>query len=320
MQIINDVKLDFDDVLLVPKHSTITSRSDVELIREFKFKYSTKKWNGVPIISANMDTVTTRDVVFEMEKHNMLAASNKCEIGASISHFIQTIKLTGHNNFLFSNLLFLCIDAANGYMEKFVDKVKWARSAFPEKIIIAGNVVTPEMVQTLILAGADVVKVGIGSGAVCTTRLVAGVGYPQLSAVIECSDAAHGLNGHIISDGGCTKPADVVKAFAAGADFVMLGSMLAGHTENWQEGFHYGMSSTKANDLIGGLKDYKASEGREVVIPHRGPLAKTLQEITGGLRSACSYVGARKLKDLPKCATFIRVNNTHNKSLEEFDV
>jgi GMP reductase len=215
---------------------------------------------------------------------------------------------------------FLCIDVANGYMEQFVNRVREIRNKYPEVILIAGNVVTPEMVQTLILAGADIVKIGIGSGAVCTTRLIAGVGYPQLSAVIESADAAHGLGGHIISDGGCVYPADIGKAFAAGADFVMVGSLLAGHTENWFDGKHYGMSSKTANEALGGLGTYKASEGREVVLQHKGPLENTLQIITGGLRSTCSYVGAHRLKDLPKCSKFIRVNSTHNRALEGKDV
>lgn len=318
MNIDTSVKLDFSDVLLVPKHSTITSRSDVNLFRDFKFKYAKRGWFGIPLMSSNMDTVTTYETARVFEEYSMLACSAVRFPDLSKECLVDCIKLWGEP--VDPATLFLCVDVANGYMERFVNRVNYLRNKYPETILIAGNVVTPEMVQTLILAGADIVKIGIGSGAVCTTRLVAGVGYPQLSAVMECADAAHGLGGHIISDGGCVYPADVVKAFAAGADFVMLGSMLAGHTENWFDGVHYGMSSKRANEALGGLGTYKASEGREVVLQPKGSIADTLQTITGGLRSACAYVGAHRLKDLPKCASFIRVNNTHNRALEGRDV
>ena len=227
-------------------------------------------------------------------------------------------------------LKMICIDVANGYREVFLNFVKKVREAFPEKIIIAGNVATREMTEALILAGADIVKVGIGPGSVCTTRKVAGVGYPQLSAISECADAAHGLNGHVMSDGGCSSPGDVAKAFAAGADFVMLGGMLAGHDESGgelvedSEGAYksfYGMSSAKAMEThYGEIADHRAPEGKEVRVPYRGPLEVTVQSILGGLRSACSYVGARRIKDLPKCTTFIRVSMTTNEVFQKFNV
>ena len=229
-----------------------------------------------------------------------------------------------------SGLKMICIDVANGYREVFLNFVKKVREAFPEKIIIAGNVATREMTEALILAGADIVKVGIGPGSVCTTRKVAGVGYPQLSAISECADAAHGLNGHVMSDGGCSSPGDVAKAFAAGADFVMLGGMLAGHDESGgelvedSEGAYksfYGMSSAKAMEThYGEIADHRAPEGKEVRVPYRGPLEVTVQSILGGLRSACSYVGARRIKDLPKCTTFIRVSMTTNEVFQKFNV
>ena len=227
-------------------------------------------------------------------------------------------------------LKMICIDVANGYREVFLNFVKKVRDAFPEKIIFAGNVARREMTDELILAGADIVKVGIGPGSVCTTRKVAGVGYPQLSAISECADAAHGLNGHVMSDGGCSSPGDVAKAFAAGADFVMLGGMLAGHDESGgelvedSEGAYksfYGMSSAKAMEThYGEIADHRAPEGKEVRVPYRGRLEVTVQSILGGLRSACSYVGARRIKDLPKCTTFIRVSMTTNEVFQKFNV
>lgn len=219
-------------------------------------------------------------------------------------------------------LKFICIDVANGYSEYFVEFVKHTREQYPDKVIIAGNVVTGEMVEELLLSGADIVKVGIGPGSVCTTRVKTGVGYPQLSAIIECSDAAHGLGGQIVSDGGCSTPGDIAKAFGAGADFVMLGGMLAGHNESGGEIIErngqpyrkfYGMSSTTAMEKhIGGVADYRASEGKTVEVPYKGDVENTLQDILGGLRSTCTYVGAARLKELTKRTTFIRVAEQEN--------
>ena len=246
------------------------------------------------------------------------------------------------------NLKYVCIDVANGYSDRFGEFVRNFRNKYPNLVIIAGNVVTGEMTEELILAGADIVKVGIGPGSVCTTRIQTGVGYPQLSAVLECADAAHGLGGHIIADGGCTCPGDVAKAFAGGADFVMLGGMLAGHDEGggdiiekyyntgervqevttvdkivrttWKDAVtrkqfvqFYGMSSNAANKKhFGGLKTYRSSEGREVLVPYRGSVADTVQDLLGGIRSTCTYAGAQRLKQLSRCTTFIRCTQQFN--------
>ena len=222
----------------------------------------------------------------------------------------------------FYHTRWVCIDAANGYTRRFCDFIKRVREEHPALIIIAGNVVTGEMTEQLILNGADIVKVGIGSGSVCTTRIQTGVGYPQFSAVMECADAAHGLGGYIMADGGCTCAGDVAKAFGGGADFVMLGGMLAGHTEcEGQEEeidgetykTFYGMSSAEAmNKYHGGVAKYRSAEGKTVRVKHRGLVQNTLEDILGGLRSTCTYIGARRLKDMPKCATFIRVNQQSN--------
>ena len=300
MRIDQDIKLDFDDVLIRPKRSTLTSRAEVVLEREFHFKHSPLEWRGIPFISANMTSVTTPAVVEEMYRHNMLACLPKRIISQ------DAIQSLGLNDCLPMFSRFICLDAPNGYIEVFVEKLVKLREVHPTATLIAGNVVTPEMVEELILAGADIVKVGLGSGVACLTRSQTGIGYPQLSAVIECADAAHGLEGHIISDGGCHTHGDIVKAFAAGADFVMLGATLANCDEN--RGTFYGSASRRAiEESAGGLKTYRAVEGREMELPPKGPLANVLQEITGGLRSACAYVGARTLKELPKRATFIRV-------------
>ena len=347
MRIERDLKLTFDDVLIRPKRSTLISRSDVNLVREFTFRHTEETWDGVPIVAANMDTTGLFSIAEILQGHKMLTCTQKfCstkefsdawENGVN-SEFVavtcgstdESFELLKRKMATNKGLKMICIDVANGYREVFLNFVKKVRGAFPEKIIIAGNVATREMTEALILAGADIVKVGIGPGSVCTTRKVAGVGYPQLSAISECADAAHGLNGHVMSDGGCSSPGDVAKAFAAAADFVMLGGMLAGHDESGGELIEdsggsyksfYGMSSAKAMEThYGEIADHRAPEGKEVRVPYRGPLEVTVQSILGGLRSACSYVGARRIKDLPKCTTFIRVSMTTNEVFQKFNV
>ncbi|XP_065741353.1 GMP reductase 1 isoform X2 [Phocoena phocoena] len=307
-----DLKLDFKDVLLRPKRSSLKSRAEVDLERSFTFRNSKQTYSGIPIIVANMDTVGTFEMAVVMSQHIAVSSGsgkNDLEKMSSILEAVPQVK-------------FICLDVANGYSEHFVEFVKLVRARFPEHTIMAGNVVTGEMVEELILSGADIIKVGVGPGSVCTTRTKTGVGYPQLSAVIECADSAHGLKGHIISDGGCTCPGDVAKAFGAGADFVMLGGMFSGHTEcagevierNGQKlKLFYGMSSeTAMKKHAGGVAEYRASEGKTVEVPYKGDVKNTILDILGGLRSTCTYVGAAKLKELSRRATFIRVTQQHN--------
>ena len=348
MRVEHDVKLTFDDVLIRPKRSTLVSRSDVTLVREFKFRHSDTTWEGVPVVAANMDTTGVFGVAEVLQKHGMLTCLQKfystreCseawDDGIDPGHVAITCGSTEDSLELLKKkmatspeLSMICVDVANGYREVFLDFIRDVRKSYSNSIIIAGNVATREMTEALILAGADVVKVGIGPGSVCTTRKVAGVGYPQLSAISECADAAHGLGGHVMADGGCSSPGDVAKAFAAGADFVMLGGMLAGHDESGGELVEggngkmyksfYGMSSAKAmQEYYGEVAKHRAPEGKEVRVPYRGALEETVQSILGGVRSACSYVGARRIKDLPKCTTFIRVTRTTNEVYQKFNV
>ncbi|WP_066218454.1 GMP reductase [Formosa haliotis] len=346
MRIENEIKLGFKDVMIRPKRSTLKSRSQVSLEREFTFLHSKTKWTGVPIMAANMDTVGTFTLALALAEQNLFTAIHKHytledwdrfldQAPENIENYIAVSTGTGKQDseklkVIFEkhpNLRFICIDVANGYSEHFVKFVEYTRAQFPDKVIIAGNVVTGEMVEELLLSGADIVKVGIGPGSVCTTRVKTGVGYPQLSAIIECADAAHGLGGQIISDGGCAVPGDVSKAFGAGADFVMLGGMLAGHSESGGELIEregkqfkkfYGMSSETAMDkYVGGVAEYRASEGKTVEVPYRGDVNNTLQDILGGLRSTCTYVGAQRLKELTKRTTFIRVAEQENKVYTE---
>lgn len=354
MRIETEIKLDFSDVLIRPKRSTLASRKEVNLERTYQFKHSGHKWSGVPIMAANMDGVGTFEMQAELFQHNMFTCLVKSyglldfknnqqvlfgnhvaiSTGTSEKDWYKLKEILGE----FPEIQYICIDVANGYSEHFGDFVEKVRNNYPNYTIIAGNVVTGDMTQELILRGADIVKVGIGPGSVCTTRIKTGVGYPQLSAIIECADAAHGLGGHIIADGGCTCPGDIAKAFGAGADFVMLGGMLAGHRESGYAPYRktfmtnemtinreprthseeyvrfYGMSSdTAMNKHHGGVADYRSSEGRTVEIKYRGPVEATVKDILGGLRSACTYVGAESLKDLSKCTTFVRVNNQYNR-------
>ena len=335
MRIESDIKLDFKDVLIRPKRSTLSSRKEVNLLRTYKFKHSGLEWSGVPIMASNMDGVGTFEMATALQDENLFTCLVK-SYNSDIEQWSNTLSLNTNNIAVstgvsdkdferlkhiltaIGNIKFICIDVANGYGEYFGDYVAKVRSAYPTHTIIAGNVVTADMTQELILRGADIIKVGIGPGSVCTTRIQTGIGYPQLSAIIECADAAHGLGGHIIGDGGCTCPGDIAKAFGAGADFVMLGGMLAGHDEGGVSAFDgrvtfYGMSSdTAMNKHHGGIADYRSSEGRTVSVSYKGPVAATVQEILGGLRSACTYVGAPSLKQLSKCTTFIRVNSQFN--------
>tara|TARA_B100000963_G_scaffold359059_1_gene385274 strand:+ start:680 stop:1861 length:1182 start_codon:yes stop_codon:yes gene_type:complete len=387
MHIENEIKLNYDDVLIRPKRSTLGSRKAVDLERGFNFpNYQPKQGNnpdllpkgypagpypeekhyrGIPIIASNMDGVGTFEMADKLAEQKIMTCLVKTysvdelvsfydgDIDSKRKDFVAySMGITENDEQKFkvvyqqtSNIKYVCIDVANGYSERFIDFVREFRMNYPHVVIIAGNVVTADQTQELILNGADIVKVGIGPGSVCTTRIQTGVGYPQLSAVMECADAAHGLNGHIIADGGCTCPGDVAKAFAGGADYVMLGGMLAGHDEGGgkivtkhiatggayktsegtfvpyfeEQNFiqFYGMSSDAANTKhFGGLKDYRASEGREVLVPYRGNVENTIQTILGGIRSTCTYAGAKRLKHLSKCATFVRTNSQFNRTYE----
>ena len=340
MHIDREIKLDFKDVLIRPKRSALPSRAEVDITREFTFKHSGSHYCGVPVIAANMDTVGTFEMARALAPSGLSVALHKHYGAEELAAFFKALKvksstfysmgITKHDRDKFERvqrrtgaaIQYVCIDVANGYTEGFVKFVAKFRRAYPKITLMAGNVVTGEMTEELILAGADIVKVGIGPGSVCTTRLMTGVGYPQLSAVIECADAAHGLGGRICADGGCTTPGDLAKAFGGGADFVMLGGMLAGHAEcagdfveqdGKQYKRFYGMSSRAAMEkYAGGVAHYRAAEGKEVLLPYRGPVANTVQEILGGIRSACTYVGARKLRELTKRTTFVRVGMETN--------
>ena len=376
MLIENEIKLDYKDVLFRPKRSTLTSRQQVDLFRRIEFsnaKGQDRNYYGIPIIASNMDGVGTFEMATELRKSGLMTCLVKTYTqNALVEYFdsdseaisnytIISIGATEEDLKKFRNVYemtdgkvkYICVDVANGYTEAFSHFIYSLRVQFPELIIMAGNVVTGDMTQELILNGADVVKCGIGPGSVCTTRIQTGVGFPQLSATIECADAAHGLGASIIADGGCTTPGCVAKALGGGADFVMLGGMLAGHNEGGGEVIEkeyitsqicnennksqlfnsgseahrktkiektiqfYGMSSTLANEKhFGGLKDYRASEGKEVKIPYKGKVKSTIQDLLGSIRSTCTYIGARRLKDIPKCTTFVRCSDTHNRVYE----
>jgi len=334
MKILDDVKLDFNDVLIIPKRSNYSSRNEVSLERTFKFKYSPHTWTGVPIMVSNMDTTGTIEMVREMQKYKMLTCLHKYYksndlIGLDVNYFAVS---TGIGEKDLENLddimdkinpKFICIDVANGYMTKFIQTCSMIRHKYPNVILIAGNVCTQQGVLELIVEGkVDIIKVGIGSGSCCTTRKQTGIGMPQLSAVIECADTAHGLDAHIISDGGLQVVGDFSKAYGAGSDFVMSGSMFAGHSESGgdlieesgkQYKIFYGMSSSTAmNKYSGGIAEYRSSEGKTVKIEYRGDVKHTIHNIQGGIRSTMTYIGAKKIKDIPKCTTFVRVNRQLN--------
>lgn len=337
MRIESDPKLDFKDVLIRPKRSTLASRSNVEVTREFRFVHTGTVWSGFPIVAANMDVTGTIPVARALFRFGAMAALHKYYPPEQLIEFFNsedsqnTFYTIGTNDSDWekfalvrkqARVRMICLDVANGYTEKFVAMVGRIREQNPDAIIMAGNVVTGDMTEALVLAGADIVKVGIGPGSVCTTRKMTGVGYPQLSAVIECADAAHGLKGQVCADGGCTVPGDIAKAFGGGADFVMLGGMLAGHDEcegeiryEQRDGekvpvamTFYGMSSdTAMKKYAGGVASYRASEGKTVEVPYRGPIDASMQDIMGGVRSMMTYIGATSLKEVSKRTTFVMV-------------
>jgi GMP reductase len=335
MRIEEDVKLDYKDVLLRPKRSTLKSRSEVDLNRNFRFRHSKREWTGVPLVVANMDTVGTFKMAKEMASHGCLVAVHKHYTVDEWKQFVAENPDTDMAKLdailsACPSVTAICLDVANGYSESFVTVVKRVRERWPDHTIMAGNVVTNEMTEELIMHGADVVKVGIGPGSVCTTRKQTGVGYPQLSAVIECADAAHGLGGFVCADGGITCPGDAAKAFGGGADFIMMGGMFAGTEEAAGQTVErdgrkykqfYGMSSNTAmKKHVGGVANYRSSEGKTVEVPHKGPVKALVLDLLGGLRSACTYIGATTLKEVPKRTTFIRVTQQLNQIFGSHDL
>ena len=344
MRLDQNIHLDYADVLLKPKRSTLSSRKNVELTRTFTFRNSKESYTCCPIVASNMDGVGTFSMAKILQEHKIMTVITKSTtldqwkkaVGDGIKLKYLSVctgakKNTDDNDTMhnvlknYPDVKFITIDVANGYHEHFVDFVKQTRDEYPDKTIIAGNVVTAEMTEQLILSGADIVKVGIGPGSVCTTRIMTGVGVPQFSAVVECADAANGVGGHIMADGGCVEPGDVAKALGGGAHFIMLGGMLAGHNESELpvvdgEREFYGSSSDRAREVHGKSKaGYRGNEGRAITIPDRGPVKETVEDTLGGVRSACTYIGAIRLKDVPKCASFVRTNSVINKVYDKYE-
>ena len=347
MRINYDAKLNFEDVLLQPKRSTLSSRKDVDMTRNFTFRNSGKQMNFLPIFASNMDGVGTFSMAKVLQEYKMMTVITKTTgieewrkaVGNGVR--LQSVSVCTGTNVMwdkeaqdwktmqevlrsFPDIKIVTIDVANAYHQNMVDFIAKVRDQYPTKIIVAGNVVTPEMTEELIINGADVVKIGIGPGSVCTTRTMTGVGVPQFSAILDCADAANGVDGHIMADGGCVFPGDIAKAFGGGAHMVMIGGMLAGHDESEQQVVDgkiefYGMSSDRAREKHGKRKDgYRGNEGRLISLPYRGPVKGTVEDILGGVRSACTYIGARRLKDMPKCASFVTTNNVQNQVYERY--
>ena len=347
MRINYDAKLNFEDVLLQPKRSTLSSRKDVDMTRNFTFRNSGKQMNFLPIFASNMDGVGTFSMAKVLQEFKMMTVITKTTgieewrkaVGNGVR--LQSVSVCTGTNVMwdkeaqdwktmqevlrsFPDIKMITIDVANAYHQNIVDFIAKVRDQYPTKIIVAGNVVTPEMTEELIINGADVVKIGIGPGSVCTTRTMTGVGVPQFSAILDCADAANGVDGHIMADGGCVFPGDIAKAFGGGAHMVMIGGMLAGHDESEQQVVDgkiefYGMSSDRAREKHGKRKDgYRGNEGRLISLPYRGPVKGTVEDILGGVRSACTYIGARRLKDMPKCASFVTTNNVQNQVYERY--
>ena len=347
MRIDYNIHLDYSDVLLQPKRSALSSRRDVDILRKYKFRNSGKELSYVPVMASNMDGVGTFSMARVLQEFKMLTVIRKhytiddwkeaagtgmkfkyvsacVGTGALWDENAQDYQTLKKVMEAFPDIPVITIDVANAYHQNMVDFIAKVRDQYPTKIIVAGNVVTPEMTEELIINGADVVKIGIGPGSVCTTRTMTGVGVPQFSAILDCADAANGVDGHIMADGGCVFPGDIAKAFGGGAHMVMIGGMLAGHDESEQQVVDgkiefYGMSSDRAREKHGKRKDgYRGNEGRLISLPYRGPVKGTVEDILGGVRSACTYIGARRLKDMPKCASFVTTNNVQNQVYERY--
>ena len=343
VKIDNSPKLDFANVLITPKRSTLNSRKEVNLEREFKFSHG-QTWSGVPIMAANMAVTGTFGVYEVLKQFKMITCLQKFYTLEDFQEYTKDHELdpeyfivsTGIRENDYENLCnicdniktkWICIDVANGYIPNLLNFCRKVRIRYPNHIIIAGNVATSEMTEALCLeGGVDIVKAGIGPGSGCLTRLKTGVGVPQLSCIMDCADAAHGINHHIIGDGGITCPGDLAKAFCGGADFVMMGGMFSGHIENPGDiiekiidgqvkkfKLFYGMSSTHAMKTHYGKKDsYRSSEGKVVEVPLKGHLSETIEDYLGGIRSTCTYIGAKNIKHMPKCTTFNLVSNQLN--------
>lgn len=377
--IIEEVQLDYCDVMIKPKRSTLNSRSEPDIYRTYKMKHTNRSLYGNGLMIANMATTGTFAMAEVMAKNLMFTCLHKHYSFEEIEEFLEKNKNVivyekdDEKDLMFLDYIFvstgikegdyekickildlglcknLCIDIANGYIPKLLDFINKIRKQYPNLIIMVGNVVTGDMVQDIILAGADIVKIGIGPGANCTTRKITGCGRCQLSAVIECAEAAHAVDGMICADGGITCPGDICKAYGAGADFIMVGSMVAGSDEAEGEIIYkmyrtneytydnepedesnyvnpdrpiyemrrfklaYGMSSKFSQDKhCNGMAKYRASEGIVTLKPYSGPVQNTIDEYLGGLRSCMTYISARRLKDIPKCCTFYKVNRILN--------
>jgi GMP reductase len=353
MRIQEDVKLDYQNVLLRPKRSTLKSRKDVILERSFSFYHSPKKWTGIPIMTANMASCGTFQMAKILSKYKMITTFHKYYSIKEYQKFFKTFNDPDYICYtlgireedlkklkemkekkLLEKFSFICLDVPNGYLQNFLEVIKEIRKICPQHILIAGNVVTNEITEEIILAGADIVKIGIGPGSACTTRKMTGVGYPQLSAVIECSDSAHGIAnqkgvGRIIADGGQQHISDVAKAFCGGADFNMMGSLFSGFKQSGGKTIikngkkfkeYFGSSSNKAmKEFYGQKEDHRASEGRYTLIPYKGDLHDFIQDLLGSLRSTATYIGARQLKEFSKRATFLKVNHQLTTYLEKYD-
>lgn len=327
-------KFDFADVLLAPSlidasNTEVKSRADVSLEVTYQFPHSETTYTGVPIIAANMDNIGTFKVHDVFSRNNMCVALTKTTtIEQWKMHFdrnllpnnntaMVSIGLADSDLDMLSEIVkhtpvkFICMDVANGYLPAFARQIEKVRKLYPKMIIVAGNVVTPDAIEVLHRAGADCYKVGIGSGSVCSTRLIAGTGFPQLSALMECYDKVYELGGHMVSDGGCTNAGDFAKALVT-SSFVMSGGFFAGYNETGTT--LYGMSSTKAMNIHqGGVAKHRTSEGHEINLPKsNGPLQDRIDQLLGGLRSACTYQNVNNLIDFKQKASFVRVNQHHN--------
>ena len=320
--------LTFDDVLIIPSKSEVRSRRDPKLTSQLTKTKSIE----TPILSANMDTITEYDMAFAMHQMGAIGILHRFVTIQEQAQFVAQLKTQGVNHIAASigvnddyqerakaliqaGANIITIDIAHGHSVLMMDVMKWMKDKFPTVDLIAGNVATPDAVVDLIEAGADAIKVGIGPGSMCTTRIITGAGVPQLTAIAMCAQAAAPYQVPVIADGGIKTSGDIVKAFAAGASTVMLGSMLSGTIETPGEIKHgrkqyRGMASRAAQESWrGGVPTGMAPEGESTYVSVKGHVKDVISELTGGIRSGMSYVNANQLSEIKDKARFIEMSS-----------
>ncbi|MEK6555586.1 MAG: IMP dehydrogenase [Bdellovibrionota bacterium] len=319
--------LTYDDVLCFPQKSDVRSRRDPDLTTRLTKNINIK----LPFISANMDTVTEHEMAIAMDQQGGVGILHRfMSISDQVSQ-VEKIKESGARVIIASigvnqdfkdrakalvdsGVNVITIDIAHGHSVSMLETLKWLKDTYPQVEVIAGNIASPQAARDLIEAGADAIKVGIGPGSMCTTRIITGCGVPQLTAVALCAEVTTEMGIPLIADGGIKTSGDVVKALAAGADTVMFGSILSGTLEPPGPNRHgkkeyRGMASKAAQvSWRGGVPEGMAPEGEMTLVPIKGRVSDVVAEMAGGLRSGMSYINATSVVEIRDKAFFLEMS------------